>query len=317
MLSTEDLRNAMTSIPILVGDEVSLGYWNESQTIGVGVDAEAAVVFLLRACTKSQVVMGRKFDFDPDTSIRIKGIGSATNISLLRLAPDVVTAENIDAFVAVFSGLIELSNDLDVALGNVIEELRPLFENGVFSPIPIETIVGLVGELLVILAAEDPAALIRAWHSDPNGQFDFAISRERLEVKSTRGGSRVHTFSSGQIPGPPGTFTTIASVKIYSVEVGESLVDLVRMISARLENRDQKTMLLAKTIAVIRRPIDAIESIVFDIDASMQSIELFDSSEIPAPEVVFGVLSMKWEAMLPDLSKVEKAGSLVQSFESR
>ncbi|MCQ2295142.1 MAG: PD-(D/E)XK motif protein [Bacteroidales bacterium] len=58
---------------------------------------------------------------------------------------------------------------------------------------------GLWGELLVIEQSCMPEMLIEAWHRNPNEKFDFTHGKDKIEVKSTAGEERKHSFSIGQL----------------------------------------------------------------------------------------------------------------------
>ena len=78
-------------------------------------------------------------------------------------------------------------------LESEIEKLVELFH--CFSKPPRKTIQGLWAELFVIEKSISPEYLIQSWHTETNDIFDFNDGIDKLEVKSTSRGKRMHSFS--------------------------------------------------------------------------------------------------------------------------
>lgn len=78
-------------------------------------------------------------------------------------------------------------------VAEAVNTLVELFSPGVTGP--AKDLQGLWAELFVIQRAADPAALLRAWHVEPEDRFDFTDDSQRIEVKTASGRARIHGFS--------------------------------------------------------------------------------------------------------------------------
>lgn len=108
-------------------------------------------------------------------------------------------------------------------------------------------VLGLWGEMFVILAADDPRELLRAWRCDPFELHDFVGTCIRLEVK-TAVGSRRHHFSLEQVQPPSGTRLVIGSVITKPHVRGATVADLRTHLIARV-NDPRLAFRIEQTIA--------------------------------------------------------------------
>ena len=108
-------------------------------------------------------------------------------------------------------------------------------------------VLGLWGELFVIVAAEQPRELIRAWRCDPFERHDFLRSEIRLEVK-TAIAMRRHQFSLEQLEPPLGTRLIVASIVTKATAQGLTVDDLRARLIARLDD-PQLAFRIDQTIA--------------------------------------------------------------------
>lgn len=97
-------------------------------------------------------------------------------------------------------------------------------------------VLGLWGELFVILSADDPSELLRAWRCDPFELHDFVSGTSRLEVKTTTVGTRRHHFSLQQLQIPVGTRLVVSSVVTKPSTRGQTVEDLRLRLVAQLKD---------------------------------------------------------------------------------
>lgn len=86
---------------------------------------------------------------------------------------------------------------------------------------------GLWSELFLISQAENPGALVQAWHTAADDRYDFAQGAQRIEVKSTSTRLRQHVFSLEQLSPPAGTRVIISSLFAEHSAGGTSIADLL------------------------------------------------------------------------------------------
>lgn len=72
-------------------------------------------------------------------------------------------------------------NPTVAAVAEMVDRVVDLFQR--LARPPRRHMVGLAGELLVIRAAADPAAAVRAWRVDQDERFDFSVGALRLDAR--------------------------------------------------------------------------------------------------------------------------------------
>ena len=274
------------------------------------MDSEGRMTLVMRACPLSANLNGGRFRFSAETILTVRERGLLERVSVLAVDKELDGSYDLDAIAAVFLGLLEVSTDPSVRLSDVIEHLSELFELGRFRPLSKLEQIGLVGELLVIMRANDVEYAVRCWRSGDRDRYDFSSPGERVEVKTTTGTTRIHNFSSSQIPGPADCNVLIASVLLSIVEVGQTIEELIELISSRLPSRVTRAELQAKAQVVIGQRINDEGDIRFDLQSSLASIHFVSSSIVPRPLQVPGVIRMSWEALVEDLSTPPSMGPL-------
>jgi hypothetical protein len=96
------------------------------------------------------------------------------------------------------------------------------------------SVVGLWGELFVILNSRDPAKSVLAWHTDPNELYDFVDGNQTIEVKTTTSRTRCHHFRLEQLQSSASSRGFVVSVMVQPAAEGFSIRDLVDRIVVRL-----------------------------------------------------------------------------------
>lgn len=310
MWNLAEIENAITASKSLSTDS---GYviplWDPEKNIGVGHTSDGYQVLILPADSKLMGFEKKFAEFSPWTSAYwVEQELSLERIAVLTCKFDMEETRSRQAVAGVFFGLLEV-NALFGTAGESIWALSKLFDDGTFDVDP-KGLTGLIGELLVILTAQDRSSMVKTWHSDPSNKFDFSWENNRVEVKSTMSTSREHNFSSYQIPGPEGTLVRVASVLIEEAEVGSNLGDLINEVVRDLEP-ELASKVLRQSLSSISIFPYSITRPVFDLQTSMMSIRYFDSADVPAPLIVPGVLDMKWKATLTQIPFIDRVDPLV------
>lgn len=159
-------------------------------------------------------------------------------------------------------------------------------------------VVGLVGELTMIMAAPEPASWVRAWHGDPTSTVDFVFSDPRLEieVKATQSPHRVHHLSADQAYASTDRY--VASIQVDLRASGIALRDVVSTIEARLQRADDVSRFRDILASECGAQYPEFMRERFVPEVSIASLEFFRLDDIPRPDVKLplpaGVRSMSF-----------------------
>lgn len=288
-----DRQNALT-LPVFV----------EDQGIGVGVDGSGAAVLVLPSQESSIGFETKALKFAPWCDAEWLEQGRRLpKCAVLRC-----NFERDDAFVknlvaSIFVGLIDLQQRFGEA-GRAILRLKALFGEGFGAGPDVAKIRGLLGELVVIEAAQDPVRAVEAWHIDTDSRYDFSVDSVRVEVKATTASVRQHHFTSRQLPPSPGVDVHIASVLLAEVSIGSSVADFCRGLEAALPAKLRRKVadIVVETVGL---PPAAITYPKIDHAAATASIRTFAADEVPTPISVQGVVDLRWSALLRDDAGVQ------------
>lgn len=143
---------------------------------------------------------------------------------------------------------------------------------------------GLWGELLVIEQSRMPEMLIEAWHRNPTDKFDFTHGKDKIEVKSTAGEERKHTFSIGQLNPSKSSNLVIASVIVRPSalsETGLSVKNLFDKLQARISSTQVKLKLLKGIASIIGVESNSFFSLAFDYVTACDTLQYYEASTIP------------------------------------
>ena len=166
------------------------------------------------------------------------------------------------------------------AVAELVDRVVDLFQR--LAKPPRKQVVGLVGELLVIRAAGDPAAAVRAWRVDQDERYDFAVGALRLDAKATTTDRRAHEVSFEQANPPPDTTGTLASFIVQPSGGGISISELLSDIEARIQVHDLILKLRTVVADTLGRDMQSALSWSFDLQRATSSMRIFDVSTIPA-----------------------------------
>ncbi len=187
-----------------------------------------------------------------------------------------------------------------------VSKLLSLFTS--VKSISKEMVRGLWAELILIKQSSTPSYLIRSWHVMPEDKFDFNDGIDKVEVKSTNGSKREHTFALEQLKPNKGSRLLIASMFVSQTGVGKTIFDIVDDISSNISDVDVLFKLREETMQTIGTHIEEVSSMFFDENVSLDSLQFFDYTSIPSinienvPPEVTGV---HFRSDLSDVSPVD------------
>ena len=164
-----------------------------------------------------------------------------------------------------------------------------------------QTVTGLIGELMLLLLASDPAQAISCWRASPTDRFDFVGQDARVECKATATGLRLHSFSWDQC-NPPEGIALVASLRIEAAGGGTSVRRLLERIEFRLTASPDAAARLRETVAsTMGRSLPQVLDTTFDEVLSRDTLQWFDLREVPAirGDLPVGVTGLRF---LSDLS---------------
>jgi hypothetical protein len=145
-----------------------------------------------------------------------------------------------------------------------------------------QSVTGLIGELMVLLLAADPATAIACWRRSAGDKFDFVAPDARVECKAASPGLRIHSFSWEQCNPPVGP-ALVASLFVEATGGGTTVRDLLDRIEARLSAVPEAAAKLRETVAstmgsALPEALDA----TFDEAACRASFRWYDLRQVPA-----------------------------------
>lgn len=187
-----------------------------------------------------------------------------------------------------------------------VSKLLSLFTS--VKAISKEVVRGLWAELLLIKQSSNPSYMIRSWHVVPEDKFDFNDGTDKVEVKSTNGTKREHTFALEQLNPNKGSKLLIASMFVSQTGVGKSIFDILDEISTKISDVDVLFKLREETIQTIGSHVEEVSNMYFDENVSLDSLQFFDYTSIPSinyGDVPPEVSSVHFRSDLSDVSSVD------------
>ncbi|MEM7153906.1 MAG: PD-(D/E)XK motif protein [Myxococcota bacterium] len=163
----------------------------------------------------------------------------------------------------------------DQTVRSVFELFRHLTSPG------SRTAQGLWAELLLIAYADDPALMVRAFHSDPNELHDFFADGTSLEVKSTTGALREHHFSLEQLEQGKDQLV-VASLLLQEDVLGTTINELVAKASARIGEPELRRRLESIVVLSLGSAWLAADQLRFGERAALETLRLFAAKDIPS-----------------------------------
>lgn len=283
---------------------IHMRLFNIEKSTGVGVDGKGNTVLILPGQIEVPAFQTDFASYDPWAQLTVFETGKQLEgISVLRCDLDLDDVDNVEAAAAIFLGLLDLQEKFGKT-GKAIWQLKNLFENRLKFKLSDEVITGLIGELLLILASNNPSIAIDYWHSNIDDKFDFSGEKFRLEVKSTTSGARNHNFSSFQIPGNVPEKIFVASAQIVRIENGATLSAVLERIEQRVEV-DAFQKVITNVTGTLGVPHELLLDYQIDLEPSIDSIRIYRGIDVPRPTSAEGVISIKWLASLDAITPVE------------
>lgn len=172
------------------------------------------------------------------------------------------------------------------------------------------SIIGLAGELLLIMNSHEPERAISRWQWRNADLLDFVWMDMALEVKTSTTGLRHHQTSLFQHSAAISKSTLLVSLLVDESIEGVNVLELQSRIQELLPKDSATRLDLAA--AVIRRVgiSDLVYETRLDLPAAIRSLKLVRWSDLPNPMFPSGVLSAEWAFVVP----AEKAKSIGGQF---
>lgn len=160
-------------------------------------------------------------------------------------------------------------------LNRFVEVFRSLVD------VPTNTSQGLWTELFLIDISANPRIVLNYWHNLPEEKFDFDAGEEKLEIKSSAGFERIHTFSSGQLNPPLGTQALIASVFVTQSNTGQNIQQLIESIAMKIQSDVQLTEKLNAVVCkTLGNSLEQAIKIKFDYQIAKDSLRFYRHQDI-------------------------------------
>lgn len=193
------------------------------------------------------------------------------------------------------------------AVAEAVDRLVELFQR--LARPSRRQLVGLVGELLVIRAATDPSAAVRAWRVDQDERYDFSVGDLRLDAKATSTDRRTHEVSFEQANPPTCSVGILMSFIVQPSGGGFSLANLLADIEARIEGHDLILKLRTVVADTLGRDMQSSLGWAFDLARATSSTKVYDVSTIPAirPPLPAGVSGVRFIIDLAGCSQLSRA----------
>lgn len=285
----EGLRESVVSLPL----------YDRDTGIGIGVDGLGAGTLVLPGQPSLVAFETTALKFDPwcDTTWVENGMALPKS-AVLRCRFDREDEHLLRLVAGLVISLVDLQTRFNDA-GKAIWTLREIFGEGFLAEPERNTVLGLLGELVVISAAPDPADAIGAWHVDADDRYDFSAHSQRLEVKTTTAAIREHRFNSRQLPPLHGLDVWVASVQLAEVAVGASVASLFAELAAHLPLAISRKLsdVIIETVGL---PPAAVTKPQVDMQTSIDGIRVFPASTVPTPSAVPGSSDIRWTALLDE-----------------
>lgn len=161
-------------------------------------------------------------------------------------------------------------------------------------------IVGLAGELIAIRSGKDTDRWVRAWHKNPNEliDFEFEDAGVTVEVKATRGSTRMHQISLAQLDVPHGEERFFASVLVEFGDGGLPIGEVVRELLDRLSDDGLRVVFWDVLARSCGSGLEDVLARRLHTEKAAASLAFFRADDLPAPRVELplppGVSSVKF-----------------------
>ena len=171
-----------------------------------------------------------------------------------------------------------------------------------------EVVKGLWAELFIIERAKNVDYMIESWHISPEDKYDFNDGVDKIEVKATSNVERVHHFAIEQLNPNIGSQLLIASCIVINTGIGESVFDLVDMISPRVTNIDLVLKLKEIVMKTIGGHFNEVRNKKFDYTFAKDNLRWFDYKIIPSiklSSIPNGVTDVHFASSLKNIDETD------------
>lgn len=172
----------------------------------------------------------------------------------------------------------------------------------------IKTVQGLWAELFLISESLDPKILVRCWHCIPEEKFDFNNGAEKIEVKSSSNGLRLHNFSIDQLHSSGDSKIIVASLFVNQSSTGTSIANLIDEIKSKLStNLDLINKLELQIASTLGKSLMESFNLNFDYQLAKDSLRFFRAEDIPKIElekVPPSVIDVRFKSDLSELNSI-------------
>lgn len=190
-----------------------------------------------------------------------------------------------------------------------IDKLINLFSK--FTKPPLKTIQGLWAELLIIEQSKNPDYLIQSWHNSSSDKYDFNDGIDKIEVKSTLKNRRIHSFSIEQLTPNKNSQLLIASVFTIETGTGTNVSDLIENIETRIKDKNLSFRLNELVVLTLGKDFEKSFEIFFDYQFAIDSIQFYQSSDIPTinqNNIPSNIMNVRFDCDLSNLKTFDKKG---------
>ena len=145
-------------------------------------------------------------------------------------------------------------------------------------------IQGLWAELFILMSSTNTEEMVDAWHVSNSELWDFHSTNRIVEVKSTIGRSRVHSFQNEQLLPPMDVRdSVVASLILSRTDDGASIWDLIQEINRKVDGeRSAKVTKLVHDL--LGKGIARSEEFKFDLGEAVDNVKFFSMDLIPSFE---------------------------------
>lgn len=168
-------------------------------------------------------------------------------------------------------------------------------------------IVGLWGELYVLLRASNLNTAVKCWCLSRNAKYDYVSEGFALEAKTTLRPRRKHRFSLDQLR-PSGKFQVyVASLAVVELNSGRTGAELMDEMCGKIDDDDLRARFLAQCLVKGGRDIYR-NTLKLGVLPDGKSLMILDASTIPVPEIAQGspIENVRFDVDLTDLSPVSR-----------
>ncbi len=303
MISGGDLSRALdrASVPDSGFNVVSL---TQARPYKVGWNSQSGVVLLTPPdASPGPPTRLKRLSLDPRLHCRIEEFGrgvTEADVGIVQLTLD--DGRLLEPFLDVAAAFIRVLGP-NPGPGQVSASMRRLVRLFEGTDAPRGTALGLWAELLIIATSSDVSRLVSAWHSHVDDRFDFAEPADRLEVKATTKGTRLHSFSLQQLGKVEGATTSFASIMTTQTQAGTSISDLVHQIEEHLAGDAAAQLRVHEVVAQTLGPNWSLErDASFDEVEAAATLQVYSLDDMPRvqlpPEVVEARLTIDCSEIL-------------------